>query len=420
MAIQMSTAYEFGRSSYGGRARAAIALTCAALSVLLAWPRESASAEAEPLSGVAAAIDASPPVAEPVPPPVPLYVPDPIDTDSFAGLPSAVMPPEPPQWPRWFTGATGLVMTRTLPSGTPTMQPLAGVPQLRTSSAAVSWPGGVDLHIGRWFGPRQRNAVEVIYWGVYGMDSSAAVAGSGISAIPQASSATVGGLPATDYLSGATAQQIGRSDLVNDVEVNWLYALGDRPEFLSRDPADGSRPMSLIWLAGFRFFQLEDVLTLATTSGDPALAATPLDFAVATNNNLYGGQMGAKFDWRLLPRVRFSTVSKFMLAGNTITNTSSLATSTGTPAVFASGAPVNVHSTLGVFSWLGSADTGLAWDVTDHWSLSVGYRVVGVGNIAQADGQWPGDITTAADLSAITAGSSTIIHGGFAGFEARY
>jgi hypothetical protein len=420
MAFQMSTAFDHARSSPVCRAPAAAAVVCAAMAVLLAWAQVSVSAEAEPLPSIAAAIDAPPAAVEPVPTPVPLYVPDPLDTDAFAGLPAAVLPAAPPQWPRWFAGATGLVMTRTLPVGTPTMQPLAGVTQLRTSSAAVSWPGGVDLHIGRWFGPQQRNAVEFIYWGVYGMDSSAAVSGSGINAIPQASNATVGGLPAADYLTGATAQQISRSDLVNDIEVNWLYAPGDRPEFLSRDPADGSRPMSLIWLAGFRFFQLEDVLTLATTSGDPALAATPLDFAVATNNNLYGGQLGAKFDWRLLPRVRFSTVSKFLLAGNTITNTSSLATSTGTQAVFASGAPVNVHSTLGVFSWLGSADTGLAWDVTDHWSLSVGYRVVGVGNIAQADGQWPGDITTAADLSGITAGSSTIIHGGFAGFEARY
>ena len=50
----------------------------------------------------------------------------------------------------------------------------------------------------------------------------------------------------------------------------------------------------------------------------------------------------------------------------------------------------------------------------------MGYRVVGVGNIAQADGQWPALITNASSLSGINAGSSTIIHGGFAGFEGRY
>jgi hypothetical protein len=52
--------------------------------------------------------------------------------------------------------------------------------------------------------------------------------------------------------------------------------------------------------------------------------------------------------------------------------------------------------------------------------LCIGYRVVGVGNIAQADGQWPSLITTPASLAGIEAGSSTIIHGGFAGFEGRY
>ena len=81
---------------------------------------------------------------------------------------------------------------------------------------------------------------------------------------------------------------------------------------------------------------------------------------------------------------------------------------------------MKVHSTLGVFSWLGSVDTGIAWDVTDRWTLSLGYRVVGVGNIAQADGQWPASITSPDSLSGIAAGSSTIVHGGFAGFEGRY
>ena len=118
--------------------------------------------------------------------------------------------------------------------------------------------------------------------------------------------------------------------------------------------------------------------------------------------------------------MRLAVVPKFMIGGNAITNTTSLAGPGGTAATFAGGDPVRVHSTLGVFSWLGSVDTGLAWDITDRWSLSLGYRVVGVGNIAQADGQWPAVIDTPAAITGIAAGSSTIVHGGFAGFESRY
>ena len=357
----------------------------------------------------------APPAATTESSPPALYVPDPLEADEFAGLPPSVVPETFPNWPRWFAGANGLVMTRTLSGGVPVMRPAGGA-QLTTTSGGLSWPGGVDLHVGRWFGPRQKNAVEFIYWGVFGMGSTDSVAGSGIVAIPQAA-ATVGGTPAADYLTNATGQEITRSDLVNDIEINWLYSLGDRPEFPSRDPSSPSRSVNLMWLAGFRFFQLEDVLTASTSS---ATAGSPLDFGVATNNNLYGGQVGAKFDWRFANRLRFNAVPKFMVAGNSITNTSTLGTAAGTPAVFtASGSPVNVHSTLGVFSWLGSVDTGVAWDVTDRWSLSLGYRVVGVGNIAQAVGQWPTLITNES-LSGIAAGSSTIIHGGFAGFEARY
>jgi hypothetical protein len=298
-----------------------------------------------------------------------LYIADPTAGPQLSGFPTVVEPELFPQWPRWFASATGLVMTRTVPAGTASTGP--GGVAFNTGAAPASWPGGVDFRLGRWFGAQQQNAVELVYWGVYGIDSS------------------------TPAVPGGGPGALQRSDIVNDVEINWLYSLGDRPEFMSRD-----RRVNLMWLAGFRFFELWDELTLAD------VPSTALD--VATNNNIFGGQVGAKFDWAFAPRLRFSAVPKFMIGGNSITNTS---TFNG----------VGEHSTLGVFSWLGSVDTMVAWDVTDRWSLWMGYRVVGVGNISQADQQWPATLPpSSADLSGIAAGSDTIIHGGFAGFEARY
>jgi hypothetical protein len=365
------------------------------------------------LAGAASAVRANEPLPAPdgAEPP-PMYLAEPFGEPTFVGMPTCIDPSGERCWPRWFFGATGLVMTRTLPSGTATMQPLAGS-QLVTSDAGFGWPGGVDLHIGRWFGPRQQHAVEMIYWGVYQMGSSATLAAPGIDAIPQAPTASVGGVAASDILIGAAQQEITRADVVNDVEINWVYSLWDRPEFLPRE-----RAVNLMWLAGFRFFQVNDQLTLTTGSGDPAFGA--LDLGVATNNNIYGGQVGAKFDWRFLPNVRLNIVPKFMVGGNAITNTSSLARPGGAQATFPGGDPARAYSELGVFSWLGSVDTGIAWDVTEQWSLWMGYRVVGVGNIAQADGQWPATITSPASLSGIAAGSETFIHGGFAGFQGRY
>lgn len=345
-----------------------------------------------------------------------MYIGDSVGDDAMSGMPRAMAVEMLPEWPRWFAGASGLIMTRTLDQGTATMQPL-GSTQLFTGDAGATWPGGIDLHIGRWFGPRQHHAVEFIYWGVYGIGSSAAATSSppgSITAIPQAVDVTVAGRPARDYLVGASRQVVSRSDLVNDVEINWVYALWDRPEFLPRE-----RAVSVMWLAGFRFFQIEDVLTLTNTAG--GVVPGSADLEVDTNNNLYGGQIGAKFDWRFLPSVRFTAVPKFMLAGNAITNSTTLSSSSGAIATFDDdGSAVSVHSTLGVFSWLGSIDTGLAWDVTEHWTLSLGYRVVGVGNIAQADGQWPVLIDTPASITGVTAGGSTFVHGAYAGFESRY
>ena len=355
--------------------------------------------------------------AEPLPgpdglEPPPLYLTEPFADVTFTGMPQPIDPYAERRWPRWFAGASGLLMTRTLSSGTATMQPTAAG-QLMTSDAVFGWPGGVDLHIGRWFGPQQHHAVELIYWGAYQMGDSATLATPGINAIPQAPTASVGGIPASDFLLGAAQQRIERADVINDVEINWLYSLGDRPEFLPTD-----QKVNLMWLAGFRFFQVNDQLTLTTGSGNPAIGA--IDLGVATNNNIYGGQVGAKFDWRFLPTVRLNIVPKMMIGGNAITNTSSLAGADGTQATFPGGVAARGFSELGEFSWLGSVDTGIAWDVTEQWSLWMGYRVVGVGNIAQADGQWPSLITSPASLTGITAGSDTIIHGGFAGFQGRY
>lgn len=344
-----------------------------------------------------------------------VYVAEPMMGDAFAAIPAGLGEGLAPAWPRWFASASGLVMTRTLPGGSATMRPLGGT-QLTTADAGANWSGGVDLRVGRWFGMRQQHAIELIYWGVYQIGGSANVtsASDSIEAIPQAPGVSVGARPASDYLMSLSGQQISRSDIVNDVEINWVYSLWDRPEFLPRE-----RVVNLMWLVGFRYFGVTDQLTLQNTPGTTSL--DDLDFDVATANNIFGAQVGAKFDWRFLPRLRLNIVPKFMIGGNAITNTSALEEADGDYAVFTSdGGPVKVHSTLGVFSWLGSVDTGLAWDVTDHWSLWLGYRVVGVGNIAQADAQWPTTITSAGSLSGISAGSSTIVHGGFAGFEGRY
>ena len=349
--------------------------------------------------------------------PPPMYVPDPNDLGGYAALPEAVATDLVPSWPRWFAGASGLIMTRTLPSGTATMQPSAGLTTLTTSSAAATWPGGLDFQVGRWMGEQQNWALEGIYWGVYGLGTSATVTGTGINAIPQAPGVILAGSPASAFLTDATQQQVARSDLVNDVEINWLYRLTDRPEFLPLD-----RRLGFMWLAGFRFFELQDVLSQTSTSSTlppSSIGANQSLLSVATNNNLFGAQVGAKADWRIAPRIRLSAVPKFMIGGNAITNTTELTTINGSGATFAGGQPVNVHSTLGVFSWLGSVDSSVAWDVTDHWSLSLGYRVVGVGNIAQADGQWPSTLAAPSALQGINAGSSTILHGGFAGFQGR-
>ena len=251
------------------------------------------------------------------------------------------MPELLPDWPRWYAGATGLVMTRTLPNGAATsVLPGQGV-VLATNNADATWPGGVDLHVGRWLGARQQHAIEAVYWGVYNMGATASVnsPGNHLQAIPQAPGVNVGKSPASDFLRNARAQEISRNDLVNDVEINWVYAPMGRPEFLT----EGDGPVTLTWLAGFRFFELQDILNYTSLAGSVPQGATfgvngganQLGLNVATNNNIYGAQIGGRADWHVLPQLRLLSVGKFMIGGNSITATSGMASGNGVEATFA-------------------------------------------------------------------------------------
>jgi len=313
--------------------------------------------------------------------------------------------------PRWFVSASGLVMTRTLPAGTPvSVRP--GSVALTSADASANWPGGVDFRIGRWFGREQRHGVEGIYWGLYNIGSAATADGGGLDGIPAlAPSIVVGGTSATNLFENASAQRVGRNDLVNDVEVNWLYAVGQHPERLNED-----QRWSLVWLAGFRFFQLLDTLTLTS----PSASTDPLILDVTANNNLFGAQVGTRLDWRFARRFRLAAIPKFMIGGSSVSNLSTLQTADGVYATYANGDTVSSRATGSTFAYLGSIDSLVAWDVTDQWSLWIGYRVVGVGNILQADSVWPATLTGPDSLALINTNGSTIIHGGFAGFESRF
>jgi hypothetical protein len=313
--------------------------------------------------------------------------------------------------PRWFASASGLVMTRTLPSGAP-MSSRNGAVALTSANAAANWPGGLDLRIGRWFGQQQRHGVEAIYWGIYNIGTADSADGGGLDAVPSlAPTILVGAAPASTLFENASAQRVGRNDLVNDVEVNWLYTVGQHPEWLDND-----HPWSLTWLAGFRFFQLLDTLTLTSPSG----GSDPLILDVTANNNLFGAQVGTRLDWHFAHRFRLAAIPKFMIGGSSVSNLSTLQTADGVLATYANGDTVSGRTTGSTFGYLGSVDGLIAWDVTDHWSLWIGYRVVGVGNVFNADSVWPTQIVGPSSLAVINTGGTTLIHGGFAGFESRY
>jgi Putative beta barrel porin-7 (BBP7) len=127
----------------------------------------------------------------------------------------------------------------------------------------------------------------------------------------------------------------------------------------------------LTFLAGFRWVELSD--ELSTDIG--ALAS----HNVNVNNHLYGAQIGA--DVVILRRERFSIdwFGKAGIYGNSADQTT---TTTGV-----GGAVPRLSARNSQSAFLGEMDLTLRYEITDHWSVLGGYRVIWLDGIALAPNQ---------------------------------
>jgi hypothetical protein len=179
-------------------------------------------------------------------------------------------------------------------------------------------------------------------------------------------------------------------------------------------------------LAGVRFFRFDEGLTWGQFAdpANPALpGGAPTEAIVNANvqNNLVGFQIGAYMNYQVCDRFSVFAVPKIGIYGNHIEGHNSMALSDGTVATFDNnGDALNFHNSTNVFSVLGSLDAGFTWAVTPVWSVVGGYRVVAVSGMALGDNQIPQFFADEAGWKEIKTNGNLILHGAFAGIEARF
>ena len=246
----------------------------------------------------------------------------------------------------------------------------AGVRGLVLSSSSPwvedPWGGGVDVHMGQWFGRDRRHAVEAAYWGIY----------------------DAGG----DW-DHRWVTALNESSTVNNAELNWLYSPTG-----SALAGDGGSPVRLMALAGFRYFGTAE-------SADERFTWQPSELYRRTHSrNIFGAQIGGRFDWGFYKNLRLVVVPKLMIGGNSRVHSRQLLLGNHRWHSFS-------HADRSL-ALLTSLDLGISWDFAEHCGLTAGYRVLGLidaNSNPGSYGYWP-----------TTSTNNMLIHGTFIGLEGRF
>lgn len=323
----------------------------------------------------------------------------------------------------WFGAAGGLVMTRNRANPYWTTYETNNNPNqlMNTQDAGAGWAGGGLVTLGYAFcgcandccntcGPSglMGPALAFTWWGTGEMNGFSQIfdntgdPNTALSTPIDLGGVTINGNPASDYFDNASQQAIWRTDNVNSFEFNLLQG-----------GIINTGRLQVIGLAGFRYFRFSEVLTLGSagfgsTLFDPADAADTAYLGFRCVNNLYGGQIGAIFNYQVSPRFGLFLVPKAGIYGNQMNCQTLLYTGDGVSTY-------NLYAHKADVSFLGEIDTGVSWAFTPNLRAFVGYRVVGVANVALADNQFLPFLADVAGFEQVKQSGSLILHGGFAG-----
>jgi hypothetical protein len=337
----------------------------------------------------------------------------------------------------WYGYVGGLVMTRDRSNHFWTTFETGNNANQLMYFPESQWGGGFETTIGYMWcgsgggcggctsgcadacGPSYRHGLQFTYWGLWDLegedsrrsetDSLSTPIDTGFVDIPTP------GLPAGAFFDNAREHRLRRENEFHNAEINLV-------DYVT---TSHNGNVQFQWLLGARYFKFDEFLQFASVSGGNEFGSgggvneAYLDLDV--ENNLYGGQIGGRADWRFHPRWRTFVGTKLGLFANDIDFDTRLYRGDGATATFATtGNAFDLHAHKTDVSMLAQLDLGLAWDFSRHWSANVGYRAVGITGLALADDQIPAFLAAEGDWTDIDSNGSMILHGGFAGLEFRY
>jgi hypothetical protein len=313
---------------------------------------------------------------------------------------------EDPTRIRWVGSLSGLVLGRGglqgqvfgFQSGAPTVA-------LTSDDTQPNWQGGGETTIGAW---RGNSGVEAIFFSVAPLTASASLrdVNNRLDSSFDFSGVTLGGASAATFFDGARGERLFRKDHIHNGEFNFVHHVATPPSGASVD-----------LLAGFRYFNFNDGLSFGSVKGSSEFGsssgANEAYFDVRANNNLYGGQIGARAAFRPAAHWGLFLAPKLGLFDNSTSFRQHLYRGDGVDAF-------DLRATQQHLAMLGQIDAGTDYRVGDCLRLFIGYRVLGISGVALADHQYPATVQAVLAASSLNFNGNLLLHGGLAGFELRH
>lgn len=259
---------------------------------------------------------------------------------------------------------------------------------------------------------------EGVYWGLFPGDDSASVYSTDVTGnldpVLDYSQLDYNGATADNFTNAAQVHRVTRYSEIHNAELNRLWGVSGCGSSCS--------PWQVNTLAGFRYFRVKDYLEFAADTEDTVFNRDPdeLYYSVDTENDLYGGQIGAEIIRRTAGRLSFTGGMKAGVFCNSASATSWIGGSAGTAVI--NNGPNNGREWLVTaekddVAFLGEAKAGLAYQIGQHWRIMSDYRVIGVSGLALPTNQIYPDLRGINDVELLKTNGSLFLHGVFFGSE---
>ena len=221
-----------------------------------------------------------------------------------------------------------------------------------------------------------------------------------------------------DLFTDPTANQtLFRSSELHSAEVNFLNQRSQT--FLGRNACMRED------LFGFRFLSFNESLQyIADISAAPVAGASFNAYDSDVENTLFGFQAGRRMELPMKGRLSLGLLGKLGLFNNRVRTEQRLtrqdANRIGIEVATINnegGADFDLYDTKDDLAFLGEADAGLIFRVSQNSRIKIGYRVVAATGIAIAEDQIPADFNDLTIARNANTDGDLILHGGYFGFE---